>query len=86
LLITKLRNAFRLRNTGIGRVTSNSLSKAGWSVVLFARNTKELEVTAKSCSGPTLIVNGDVSKEEDVVRLFLEAVDKFGIGSFFSRG
>ncbi|KAF8525038.1 short-chain dehydrogenase/reductase SDR [Hysterangium stoloniferum] len=65
-------------SSGIGRVTSISLSKAGWNVVLFARNDEELGITAKSCPGPSLTVKGDVSKEEDVTRLFSEAVRKFG--------
>jgi len=65
-------------SSGIGRVTAISLSKAGWNVVILARNAEELESTAKDCPGPSLTVRGDVSKEEDVTRLFSEAVGKFG--------
>lgn len=48
-------------------------------MVLSARRQAELEETAKLCSGETHIVAGDVTKEEDVKKLFEETITKFGM-------
>ncbi|KAF9514627.1 hypothetical protein BS47DRAFT_1381925 [Hydnum rufescens UP504] len=65
-------------SSGIGRKTAIALSSAGWKVALFARRESELRITADSCRWETLIVPGDVSKEEDVARLFTRTMNTFG--------
>ncbi|KIJ32493.1 hypothetical protein M422DRAFT_35795 [Sphaerobolus stellatus SS14] len=65
-------------SSGIGRATSITLSKVGWSVALFARREEELRSTAKECPNPTLIIAGNVTNEADVKRLFEETVKTFG--------
>jgi NADP-dependent 3-hydroxy acid dehydrogenase YdfG len=65
-------------SAGVGRITSIALSKAGWSVALFARRADELENAARECPGKTLVVQGDVTSETDVARFFSEAVKAFG--------
>ncbi len=65
---------------GIGRATAISLSKAGWAIALLARRADKLQETKDLCDNPSkvLLVVGDVSKEEDVLKLFSQTVDKFG--------
>jgi len=67
-------------SSGIGRASAIALSKAGWSVVLFARRLSDLNETKSLCANPEkcLVVEGDVTSEDDVVRLFEEAVSQFG--------
>ncbi|KAF8503088.1 hypothetical protein JB92DRAFT_3084274 [Gautieria morchelliformis] len=65
-------------SSGVGRVTSIALSKAGWIVSLFARREDELEETAKACPGETLVYDGDVTSETDVVAFFSETVKRLG--------
>ncbi|OBZ71595.1 Glucose 1-dehydrogenase 3 [Grifola frondosa] len=67
-------------SSGIGRATAFSLSRDGWSIVLFARRLEKLQETQKMCEDPfkCFIVQGDVSSEEDVLRLFRETVEHFG--------
>jgi len=76
-------------SSGIGRMTAIALAGAGWNVVLSARREPELAETAKLCaeargenvaaSGKVAFVaTGDVTKEEDVKRLFESAVAEYG--------
>lgn len=46
---------------GIGRSVAARLSSAGHRVALTARSRDELEATAAGCTGPTLVVAGDVT-------------------------
>lgn len=69
---------FQILCSGIGRISSIALSQAGWNVVLFARREDELKDAAHECPGQTLVVQGDVTSETDVIRLFSEAVKAFG--------
>jgi NAD(P)-dependent dehydrogenase (short-subunit alcohol dehydrogenase family) len=51
--------------------------------VLFARRELDLDHTAELCKQAnaeidTLVIPGDVTKEEDVNQLFQRTVDKFG--------
>lgn len=49
--------------------------------MLFARRAEKLKEVQEQCPGPesVLAVEGDVSNEKDVVRLFEEAVKRFGM-------
>lgn len=65
---------------GIGRETAITLARAGWSLVLFARRGAQLLETKQACPDPDscIIVEGDVTNEEDVRKLFELAVERFG--------
>ncbi|KAI0768898.1 short-chain dehydrogenase/reductase SDR [Irpex lacteus] len=67
-------------SSGIGKTTAITFAKAGWSVVLFARRADRLHETVSECpdAEKTLIVQGDVTDEAAVERLFKEAVERFG--------
>ncbi|OCH90451.1 short-chain dehydrogenase/reductase SDR [Obba rivulosa] len=67
-------------SSGIGRVSAVALSKKGWSVVLFARRSDKLLETKELCQDPEqcFIVQGDVSNETDVLKLFQETLERFG--------
>jgi len=67
-------------SSGIGRATAITLAKAGWSLVLFARRTEQLQETQAHCPHPDqcLLVPGDITNEEAVVKLFASAVERFG--------
>ncbi|PCH40374.1 short-chain dehydrogenase/reductase SDR [Wolfiporia cocos MD-104 SS10] len=67
-------------SSGIGRTSAIALSKAGWSIALFARRIDSLLETKSLCADPEriLAVQGDVTNEEDVKNLFKATVDKFG--------
>jgi len=64
-------------SSGIGRVTAVALSKTGWSLVLFARRTAELEGTRLQCADPAKVAcfAGDVTSEQSLTDLF-EVVEK----------
>ncbi|KAI0823169.1 short-chain dehydrogenase/reductase SDR [Trametes gibbosa] len=67
-------------SSGVGRATAVALAGAGWSVVLFARRAEKLEESKALCADPTrvVVVEGDVTREEDVRRLFETTIDAFG--------
>ncbi|THH30585.1 hypothetical protein EUX98_g3591 [Antrodiella citrinella] len=67
-------------SSGIGRATAVALNKAGWSLVLFARRSEELQKTRLECSDPAKVVCfvGDVASEKSVVELFDFAEQSFG--------
>ena len=71
-------------SSGIGREVALALARAGWTLVLFSRRTNLLEETRLACPDPDacLVTQGDVCSEEDVVRLFQLAVERFGMFSF----
>ena len=68
------------RPPGIGRETAIALARVGWSLVLFARRGAQLLETKQACPDPEacVIVEGDVTSETDVKRLFEVAIEKFG--------
>lgn len=72
-------------SSGIGREAALALARAGWSLVLFSRRATLLEDTKRACPDPDacLVVEGDVCSEEDVVRLFQQAVERFGASYLF---
>jgi len=67
-------------SSGIGRESAIALSKAGWAVVLFARRLDKLVETQNLCADPSqvLALQGDISNEESVAKLFADAVAHFG--------
>lgn len=71
-------------SSGIGREAALALAHAGWSLVLFSRRAALLEDTRRACPDPDacLVVEGDVCSEEDVLRLFQQAVERFGTFCF----
>ena len=66
-------------SSGIGKACALALAREGWSVVLAARRVDRLEETARQAgSAPTLLVETDVTKPEDVVNLFAKTKERFG--------
>jgi 3-oxoacyl-[acyl-carrier protein] reductase len=67
---------------GLGKATALGLAREGASVVLFARNKKDLDETAHEISTTTnsevLPIIADVTKVEDIQKVVQTAVDKFG--------
>src|ERR1700730_4530458 len=66
---------------GIGRATAHLFARAGAKVILFSRTASQLDEAAaeiRRAVGQALAVVGDVSREEDVRRLFQKARDAFG--------
>ncbi|TBU46256.1 short-chain dehydrogenase/reductase SDR [Dichomitus squalens] len=67
-------------SSGVGRATAIALAEAGWSISLFARRADKLQETKQLCKDPSkvLLVEGDVTKEDNVSALFRETVNHFG--------
>ena len=68
-------------SSGIGRATAMEWAKQGGSVVLAARSIAVLREVAAICEdagGKAIIVQTDVTREEDVNKLAQEAVNTFG--------
>ncbi|MGI9057102.1 MAG: SDR family NAD(P)-dependent oxidoreductase [Ktedonobacteraceae bacterium] len=69
---------------GVGRATARLFAQAGARVVLFSRTAHHLEEAVTEIKGEggnagnTLAVVGDVSREEDVQRLFQKTMEAFG--------
>jgi NAD(P)-dependent dehydrogenase (short-subunit alcohol dehydrogenase family) len=70
--------------TGIGRAAALALAAGGWSIVVAGRRAEPLDETLEQAAGEGLApehglaVVADVTAEDDVTRLFAEAVDRFG--------
>lgn len=65
--------------TGVGRAYAKGFTSAGAKVVGISRTETDLQETHKACGGGAFeYVAGDVSKQEDVERLFALAERKFG--------
>ncbi|MDX3905220.1 MAG: SDR family oxidoreductase [Pigmentiphaga sp.] len=68
-------------SSGIGRAVAIAFGQAGASVVLAARHREALEEAAgkvREVGGAALACAADVSREDDVARLFAAAVDTYG--------
>ena len=67
--------------TGVGRATALGLAKAGFAVILAGRRKEPVEAVAKEAEAlgaKALAVSADVSKPDDVKRLFAEIKSTFG--------
>ena len=67
--------------TGIGQAAALALQEDGWNVVIAGRRKAELDKTvgmAKSGGGKMLGIVTDVTKQEEVKRLFAETKKAFG--------
>ena len=67
--------------SGVGRATTLGLARAGYAVVVTGRRKEPLEAVAKEAEAlgaRTLVVAADVSKPDDVDRLFDEIKSTFG--------
>lgn len=82
--MTKLRNSVVVitgASSGLGRAVAVEMAKHGASVVLAARRGESLEDTARTCrsaGGSALVVETDVTEEEQVEHLAAAAIEKFG--------
>lgn len=63
---------------GVGAAAAEEFGRRGASVVLAARRTEPLGEVAKRCGNNTHAVIADVTKRDDVQRVFDEAIAKFG--------
>ena len=64
-------------SSGIGKGVAQQLAAQGANVVLAARRTKEIEALADSCGPNAIAVTADVSREEDVAKLYEAAMEEF---------
>jgi NAD(P)-dependent dehydrogenase (short-subunit alcohol dehydrogenase family) len=67
--------------TGIGQSAALALQGDGWNVVVTGRRKEELDKTvamAKEGGGKIVAIAADVTKPDDVKRLFAETVKTFG--------
>lgn len=64
-------------SSGIGKGVAIRLAEEGANVVLAARRTKLIQELAEACGPNAMAVTTDVSKEEDIARLFERTIKKF---------
>jgi NAD(P)-dependent dehydrogenase (short-subunit alcohol dehydrogenase family) len=64
--------------SGVGRAVAHGLLDAGWEVVLTGRRADALEHTAAHAPDRCLSVAADVSRSEDVARVFAALQQRFG--------
>lgn len=72
-------------SSGIGRAGAIRFAKEGYNLVIAARRGNMLEDVAELCraeGAEVLTVQGDMSKPEDVKRVFDGAIEKFGTIDF----
>ena len=65
-------------NSGIGLQTARAFVTEGAQVVIFGRNQKTLDDAAKQIGGGVVAVQGDVTRQADLDRLFATAKETFG--------
>jgi len=68
-------------SSGLGAALAEGFAGAGFRVVLFARSVNSLAAVAQRCrtgATKTLVVNGDVTMEQDCARLMERAKQRFG--------
>ena len=62
--------------SGIGQSFAAKLSRKGWSLILTGRNENKLKEMQKSLGGNVEIIAADLSKKEDVFRVYEFCKDK----------
>lgn len=65
-------------SSGIGAASAKKLSEAGAKLALFSRTEAELKALAKSLNTETLVIKGDVAKEEDLKKAYKSIEEKWG--------
>jgi NAD(P)-dependent dehydrogenase (short-subunit alcohol dehydrogenase family) len=65
-------------NSGIGLAAAQRLREEGARVVISGRNQKTLDEAVKTLGSDALAVNADVSKPEDLDKLYAAVSKKFG--------
>ena len=64
--------------SGIGRASALALSDAGYQLVLAGRRVRPLEAVAEVAETESLVIPTDVSKPDEVTRLFEQTKARFG--------
>ena len=65
--------------TGIGKGIALAFGRAGARLVLASRKQHRLERTAEEIGSPDIVVvPTDVTREDDVIRLFEKTLERFG--------
>ncbi len=65
-------------NSGIGLAIAREFTEQGADVVVFGRNAETLDEAVRSIGNGTLGVQGDVTRLDDLDRLYQETVARFG--------
>ena len=65
-------------NSGIGRATAEEFQRQGAKVVVFGRNRETLDATVAALGDGAAGIQGDVSRLEDLDRLFAEVKERHG--------
>ncbi len=65
-------------NSGIGLAIAREFTEQGADVVVFGRNAQTLDEAVQSIGNGTLGVQGDVTRLDDLDRLYQETVARFG--------
>ncbi len=64
--------------SGLGEASAIDLDSEGAKIALLSRTKEELEETSKKLKNESLIIEADISKEEDVKKAIDEVIDKWG--------
>lgn len=65
-------------NSGIGKGIAHRFHDEGAKVVIFGRNLKSLEQVKEKLSTNVLAVQGDITKKEDILKLYQQTLKTFG--------
>ena len=65
-------------NSGIGRATAEEFQRQGAKVVIFGRNRETVDATVQALGDGAVGIQGDVSRLDDLDRLFSEVKERFG--------
>ncbi|XP_045516963.1 3-oxoacyl-[acyl-carrier-protein] reductase FabG-like [Pieris brassicae] len=68
-------------SSGIGASTAIGFTKEGAKVVIVGRNEGKLQIVASECKKnghDPLVINADISIDDDVTRIVQETIDKYG--------
>lgn len=69
-------------SSGLGKAAAEALVKEGVNVVINGRNKEKLDKTSKELKllngGRVTVVEGDITKKEDIKKIVAAAVDEYG--------